>query len=361
MSDEDIDLDALLQSAFEEYENDHQDDNDSNNNSDSSSTINNQHQNLQNNSSQVGEAVNENNMFKDLDLENLNFGDPNELMKLMETVIDNSNNNSSENNQVDNDNKEAPLLDEDEMKNDILKMLTQLSGDEDSNEIKSDFTNLLDQLGKIETQMNDKNSNNNNNNSNNNDNKPKTPNNLKDSISEVLDSLSEVKDMNEAEMPSGLGGLGGMEEVLNMFKSTDMMEMIDSMMQQIMTKEVLYDSMTQIRDNLSTWIDENKNLNIEIENKHYKQLEIVTKICEMYENGEDELNSEEMQVVANLMVEWQQLGALPPSVIENLAPGVEIDDEGNVKMPDGDPMQQMMSFLNASDNPEKLGQNCPVM
>lgn len=134
---------------------------------------------------------------------------------------------------------------------------------------------------------------------------------------------SNIKDSTNLEdVFGGIGGDGDLSENL-----------MDAMMEQLLSKELMYEPIKQVTNKFPSWLESNKDkLSNEEWNQRNKQYECFQKLVEAYEqeNSTTEKLLEFMQRV-------QEYGQPPPEIINEIAPGLQLDKEGipNMKMMPG--------------------------
>lgn len=131
-------------------------------------------------------------------------------------------------------------------------------------------------------------------------------------------------------------------ESMNLEGSGDMpagvMPMMQSMMKNILSKDVLYPSLKDLADKFPPWLAKNKEkLSKKSYDSHARQFDFVVKIIDLYEaetDGDSEaVKSQRFENVLSLMTQLQDCGALPKEIVGEMAPGLEFDDQGVPKLP----------------------------
>ncbi|CAI2167554.1 18515_t:CDS:2 [Funneliformis geosporum] len=129
----------------------------------------------------------------------------------------------------------------------------------------------------------------------------------------------------------GLAENGDMEEI---FKGGEVEKMFEVMMEALATKDYLYEPMKEFAQKYPKWLEENKGkVPPEDYTRYEKQSEYIHKIIEKYEAQDfDENNEQQNKVIINLMQELQDFGQPPPEIINELAPGMDLDEQGMPKL-----------------------------
>ncbi|KAI7692839.1 Peroxisomal biogenesis factor 19 [Sarcoptes scabiei] len=97
----------------------------------------------------------------------------------------------------------------------------------------------------------------------------------------------------------------------------NLMPMMETMMKNILSKDLLYPTLSDLKSKYPTYLAENKlNLSDEDYERYQKQSKIINQICEAYEKEENDDEPTNLDTIVNLMQSMQTLG-LPP---EELAP-----------------------------------------
>jgi len=111
--------------------------------------------------------------------------------------------------------------------------------------------------------------------------------------------------------------------------------LVQGMMKQLLSKDVLYEPMKEMRDKYPQWLDANKEkLSRDEWNKYLLQYTHIDEIIAIYENEGDK----DFERLLKLMKEVQECGHVPVDIVKQLAPDVEFDNEGQPKFPGLDPM-----------------------
>ncbi|KAL4251144.1 Pex19 protein [Abortiporus biennis] len=130
------------------------------------------------------------------------------------------------------------------------------------------------------------------------------------------------------EMMKGLGEGGESEEELT--------GILESMMTQLMSKDVLYEPLKELGEKFPAYLAENEStMKPEDKKRYLSQQTVVTKIVSIFESVKysDEDPEQGAQVVA-LMNEMQSFGSPPPEIMGPLPPGLDVGPDGLPKLPD---------------------------
>jgi len=124
-----------------------------------------------------------------------------------------------------------------------------------------------------------------------------------------------------------MGGEGDTEEGLQGF--------LETMMSQLMSKEVLYEPLKEMHEKFPSYLVENElKLSQQDKDRYTKQQKTVAQIIEVFEAKDySEENSEAGLKVMALMNEMQEHGAPPAEIMGELPPGVALGPDGLPQLP----------------------------
>ncbi|CAO3593624.1 unnamed protein product [Absidia cylindrospora] len=147
-----------------------------------------------------------------------------------------------------------------------------------------------------------------------------TMNKLKDSSKQVDSSINEEgEDAFMAELMKQMEGLtdGG-----------DFENVLEGMMSQLMSKEMLYEPMKDMVGKYPSWLKENKEKTEKDQYEKYEQQFVMCqKIVAAYEApGFDENNEQQAKKIMEMMTQMQDLGQPPAALLEDMAPGMNFDN-----------------------------------
>ncbi|GFP81700.1 peroxisome biogenesis protein 19-2 [Phtheirospermum japonicum] len=158
-------------------------------------------------------------------------------------------------------------------------------------------------------------------------------------ISEALDMLREqtkeaVKGLESVTGPrppmegGTFGGDAMIEDWVKHFEeladSQDMESIVETMMQQLLSKEILHEPMKEIGERYPIWLEENKpKLTDEEYSQYSHQYELIKDLNLVYENEPDNFNK-----IVELMQKMQECGQPPKDIVQELAPGFDLSTLG---------------------------------
>jgi len=133
----------------------------------------------------------------------------------------------------------------------------------------------------------------------------------------------------------------------------------------------MYEPMKQVTEKFPLWLEQNKNKITEKEwNQRNNQYECFQKLVQVYEEQDNNNNNEQTMNTGRLlelMQQVQEYGQPPSEIINEIAPGLELDEDGLPKMNGGgggggggmSPLFNMMAGGNK--NPGEGGEDCQIM
>ncbi|KAL8024685.1 putative pex19 protein [Plasmopara halstedii] len=158
-------------------------------------------------------------------------------------------------------------------------------------------------------------------------------------VAKTLQNMAKVAEEMEGVGTAQVEAMGEnmMAEMMKKFEEmgdkSDFQELVDGMMQQLLSKDVMYDPMKQICERYPEWLADKEML---LEKKDYerygKQYQYFQRIVATYESEPDNFAR-----LSELMQEMQETGQPPSEIIKDLAPGLQFDDEGMPIMPNMGP------------------------
>ena len=113
----------------------------------------------------------------------------------------------------------------------------------------------------------------------------------------------------------------------------DFQNVIDGMMRQLMSKDVMYQPVKQICDKFPEWLADNEpKLSTDDYERYGKMYQYFQKITAVYETEPDNFPR-----LVELMQDMQECGQPPAEIIRELAPGLEFGKDGMPIMPNMGP------------------------
>jgi len=127
------------------------------------------------------------------------------------------------------------------------------------------------------------------------------------------------------------GGDEVMEKLMKEFEgNAGYTGMVENMMKQLISKDVLYDPMKEMFAKYPVWLVANKGKLPADEYQNYvKQYGYIEQILSIYDTQGDAGSAE----VIRLMREMQDCGQVPPEIVKQMAPDLEFGGDGLPKIP----------------------------
>ena len=142
-----------------------------------------------------------------------------------------------------------------------------------------------------------------------------------------------------------------MKEFEKLAEKKDFDSVMNTMMKQLLSKEIMYEPIKEITEKYPSWLAENeRKLPKEEYEKYGKQFQYMQKIVAVFETEPD--NFERLTM---LLMEMQAYGQPPSDIIKELAPGLQFSPDGMPLMPNmggGFPAMQMPGMEGA--DPSKM-------
>lgn len=130
--------------------------------------------------------------------------------------------------------------------------------------------------------------------------------------------------------------------------SQDLQSVMDTMMRQLLSKDVLHEPMKEIREKYPNWLEANKSsLSIDDFSRYSRQYEYIKELCGVYDTTPDDF-----QKIVDIMQNMQACGQPPSDLVQELAPGMDLG---------GDGLPFLSELLREGDQGAGLNQNCSVM
>ncbi|XP_043717395.1 peroxisome biogenesis protein 19-2-like [Telopea speciosissima] len=156
-------------------------------------------------------------------------------------------------------------------------------------------------------------------------------------VSEALEKLREqtreaVRELESATGKAGVDDLGVddlgkdrmMEDFVKQFEelsgSQDMESIVETMMQQLLSKEILHEPMKEIAERYPKWLkDHASGLNKEEYDRYSRQYELIKGLNEVYEKDPGNFTK-----IVELMQKMQECGQPPNDIVHELAPDLDL-------------------------------------
>ena len=155
------------------------------------------------------------------------------------------------------------------------------------------------------------------------------------SVAKTLEAISKSAAEFEGQDMGDMEGAGEdiMKEMIAEFEKLgekeDYNEVMDNLMQQLLSRELMYDPIKSICDKYPEWLANNKDALSEQDYQRLgSQYQYLQRILAVYETEPDNFTR-----LMELMQDLQEYGQIPAEIVKELAPGLEFNGEGLPVMP----------------------------
>ncbi|XP_042505926.1 peroxisome biogenesis protein 19-2-like isoform X1 [Macadamia integrifolia] len=151
-------------------------------------------------------------------------------------------------------------------------------------------------------------------------------------VSEALEKMREqtreaVRELESATAKTGpddLGKDGMMEDFVKKFEklagSQDMESIVETMMEQLLSKEILHEPMKEIAERYPKWLEDHASgLSKEEYDRYSRQYELIKGLNEVYEKDPGNFPK-----IVELMQKMQECGQPPNDIVHELAPDLDL-------------------------------------
>ncbi|KAJ1863491.1 Peroxisome chaperone and import receptor [Coemansia sp. RSA 989] len=231
---------------------------------------------------------------------------------------------------TDKDFEEAMIRELTHGMEDLLKVTSEKDAAADEAQVRSMLDQLLKQIGSSETTESTQ---------------PasssaeapgdsKEPQSFQDKIKATMDKLKESADRADAET-NDESGLGMMEELMRQLDQAgddpQLDSLVDDVIGQLMSKDVLQQPLKDLDAEYPKYLEQNKDTLSKADYDRYKQQhDYIRQILALFEKSVDDKDPQ----VVELMQKMQECGQPPNELLKLLAPDMELDEKGEVKVPD---------------------------
>ncbi|KAJ2767793.1 Peroxisome chaperone and import receptor, partial [Coemansia nantahalensis] len=160
---------------------------------------------------------------------------------------------------------------------------------------------------------------------------------FQDKIKATMDKLKESADQADADAGADLGGAGMMEELMRQLDQAgddpQLDSLVDDVIGQLMSKEVLQQPLRDLDAAYPKYLAENKDsLSADELRRYEKQHGCIREILALFGELDDDAANDPR--VVDLLQKMQDCGQPPSELLKLLAPDMELDGDGNVKVPE---------------------------
>ncbi|KAJ4840825.1 hypothetical protein Tsubulata_025608 [Turnera subulata] len=108
--------------------------------------------------------------------------------------------------------------------------------------------------------------------------------------------------------------------------SQDMESIVETMMQQLLSKEILHEPMKEIGERYPKWLEEHKaSVSKEYYDRYFRQYELIKNLNNVYENEPNNFTK-----IVDLMQKMQECGQPPNDIVQELAPDIDFANLGQL-------------------------------
>ncbi|KAL0281596.1 UNVERIFIED_CONTAM: hypothetical protein PYX00_002535 [Menopon gallinae] len=157
-------------------------------------------------------------------------------------------------------------------------------------------------------------------------------------FAQTLRQMSETTDSSRQFTEEDFNNI--MSNLNNCFESPeakDMFPLLFSMMENLLSKDVLYSDLKSIVDKYPQWLQDNKaKLPSDEYESHMKTVGILRQVCQELENEDpnesEQDKKERCDRILTLMLQVQDLGLIPLEIAGDLSPVLALDRQGSLQM-----------------------------
>ncbi|KAJ2959172.1 hypothetical protein NQZ79_g5309 [Umbelopsis isabellina] len=176
---------------------------------------------------------------------------------------------------------------------------------------------------------------------------PETKKTFQETIAQTMNKLKNSSDKVETDLseePDDAFMQEMMKQMESLADNGDFQNMLEGMMGQLMSKDLLYEPMKDLAAKYPDWLEKNKDKTPPAEYEKYeKQYEYVKQIVTRYEDPNfDEKDEKQANEVVDLMQKMQELGQPPAEMMDEMAPGMNLGPDG---MPDMSKLNEQCSIM----------------
>ncbi|EIN05462.1 Pex19 protein, partial [Punctularia strigosozonata HHB-11173 SS5] len=172
---------------------------------------------------------------------------------------------------------------------------------------------------------------------------PAEDNDFQKTIRETMDKMKQseeaLKEADNAPPPDSLEALLAQLKLdgENGETEEDFQSILESMMTQLMSKDVLYEPLKELHDKFPDYLAENSaKLSTADKDRYERQYSCVQQIVEVFEDPSySDEDAQKGTRIVTLMNEMQSHGSPPPEIMGPLPPGLDVGPDGLPKLPDG--------------------------
>ncbi|KAM9294710.1 peroxisomal biogenesis factor 19 [Gastrophryne carolinensis] len=150
---------------------------------------------------------------------------------------------------------------------------------------------------------------------------------LKETLSGLAKNANDLQNpsLSEEELARAMEGLG-MDEAEG---EGNILPFMQNIMQNLLSKEVLYPSLKEITDKYPEWLQSHRDTLPPQEHQRYQeQHNLMSRICQKFESEQPGEEAARFEAIMDLMQQLQELGHPPKELAGESSPGLNFDMEG---------------------------------
>ncbi|XP_063959591.1 peroxisomal biogenesis factor 19-like [Lytechinus pictus] len=164
------------------------------------------------------------------------------------------------------------------------------------------------------------------------------PEDVTSTLADTLNRLAQnAKDLQDGQVPDEelLRSFGGMNLEGG---NAELLPMVQTMMQSLLSKDILYPSLKEVVDKYQGWLDEKEpTLNSEDHQRYSEQHRLMSQLCVEYEAEQDtdssSVKQERMARIMDLIQKMESLGQPPAEIVGDMNVGMPFDENGLPRIP----------------------------
>lgn len=163
---------------------------------------------------------------------------------------------------------------------------------------------------------------------------------LASTLKELSDNAEAISNpLTDDEITQLLGTIGLSQDIgTNSEEPEDLINVMKNMMQNLLSKDLLYPALKDTVDKYPGWLAGNKSTVSEADfNRFTQQYDMMKRACEEYESEKDsdspEVKKARFERILDLMQKMQEFGHPPKELIGDMVPGFEVDESGIPRIP----------------------------
>ncbi|BGP23259.1 Peroxisome chaperone and import receptor [Rhodotorula toruloides] len=169
---------------------------------------------------------------------------------------------------------------------------------------------------------------------------------LRDSSTSASAAAESSRPGDNAGMAAMLAQMAGMPDLGNIDSEEGLQDMLDEMMKQLMSRDMLYEPLKELADKYPAYLEQHRSTLSAADIERYeKQRTIVRQIVDRFEEPgadkqppytpeEEEQRSARLDAVVDLVAKMNECGAPPNEIMGEMPPGMDLGADGMPKVPE---------------------------